>query len=53
MLAELRAYKRIADAEQTARNWLMEIHGVVQDASRILFVMVRRASTYGRDVSKR
>ncbi|KAJ3533796.1 hypothetical protein NM688_g7232 [Phlebia brevispora] len=39
MLAELRAYKRIADAEQTARNWLMEIHGVVQDASRILFVM--------------
>ena len=42
MLAEIRAYKRIAAAEEGARNWLMELHGVVQDGTRILFVMVCR-----------
>lgn len=40
MLAELRAYRCISRAEDCARDWLMEAHGVVQDASRIIFVMV-------------
>lgn len=51
MLAELRAYKRIATADESARSWLMEVHGVVQDMTRILFVMVRHISPSDRDVS--
>ncbi|KAF7799865.1 hypothetical protein EIP86_011107 [Pleurotus ostreatoroseus] len=39
MLAELRAYQRIAEADRCERSWLMEVHGVVQDMTRIFFVM--------------
>ena len=40
MLAELRAYKRISAATEDSRNWLMELHAVVQDGARVLYLMV-------------
>lgn len=43
MLVELRAYQRIAAAEERDRDWLMELYGVVQDASRVLYLMVRKS----------
>ncbi len=40
MVTELRAYKRIAASEEGLRTWLMELHGVVQDPERVIFMMV-------------
>ncbi|THG94404.1 hypothetical protein EW026_g7063 [Hermanssonia centrifuga] len=39
MVTELRAYKRIAASEEGLRTWLMELHGVVQDPERVIFMM--------------
>lgn len=40
MLAEMHAYQRIAASNDSEKLWLMELHGVVQDESQVLFVMV-------------
>lgn len=39
LTSELLAYKRISAADDLARKWLMEIHGVVQDPENIVFLM--------------
>ena len=56
MLAELRAYKRISAATEAARNWLMELHAVVQDGARVLYLMVCKcslpSSTYADELAQ-
>ncbi|KAI0088378.1 kinase-like domain-containing protein [Irpex rosettiformis] len=39
MRAELLAYKRIAAASEQQRTFLMELHAVLQDPERVVFVM--------------
>ena len=41
MRTEMKVYKRIAHASDKERKWLMELHGVLQDMDRVVFVMVR------------
>jgi hypothetical protein len=45
--AEMLAYKRIAEASEQQKKWLMELHGVLQDPERIVFVMVSGDSGFG------
>ncbi|KAI0340314.1 kinase-like protein [Trametopsis cervina] len=39
MRAEMHAYQRIAGASEHDKKWLMELHGVLQDPERVVFVM--------------
>ncbi|KAI0826001.1 kinase-like domain-containing protein [Irpex lacteus] len=39
MRAEMLAYKRVAAASEQQRTFLMELHGVLQDPERVVFVM--------------